>query len=281
MNGSLQLLLASPWTWEPSVLLGLAAVTIAYALAVGPLRSGFPGSGHVPAGRQAAFHLGTLSLFLALTSPIDRAAETYLLSVHMFQHILILFVTCPLWILGLPGWLVGGLDRRLPAATRLGRWITQPLAAFGVFNITLIFWHLPAAYDAALLSVGVHIVMHVTFLAAGMIGWWPVLAPDQDRVPQASLPARLVYLILMVFPGLGLAVLLTLSPKVLYPFYQPAVQIGIDPLVDQQVAGIMMWLTGTFAYLIPLTFAYYEWIHAMERADRLSLNLAGSAERSA
>ncbi len=253
MYPGLSLLLASKWTWEPSVLIGLAVVTGAYVLLGGPGRRAFSASAPIPPGRQAAFHLGTLALLIALTSPIDEAGETYLLSAHMAQHILILFLTAPLWVLGLPAWFIEDVGRRLPVVSRMGRSLTQPLIAFGIYNVTLIAWHIPAAYQASLNSVDIHIIQHLSFIAAGAIGWWPVLAPEQHAVPRAARSVQLIYLVLMVFPGLGLAVLLTLSPQVLYPFYQSALSAGVDPLGDQEAAGILMWFSGTVAYLVPLT----------------------------
>jgi putative membrane protein len=278
MYPGLSLLLASEWTWEPSVLIGLLAVTTAYVLLAGPGRKAFRGSAPISTGQKTAFHLGTLALFIALTSPIDEAAETYLLSAHMAQHILILFATAPLWVLGVPDWLIEDVARRLPAVARFGRKLTQPMAAFGIFNVTLIAWHIPALYQASLHSDGVHILQHLTFIAAGVIGWWPVLAAVQDSVPRAPRSVQLIYLI---FPGLGLAVLLTLSPRVLYPFYQAAASAGIDPLGDQEAAGILMWFTGTVAYLVPLTHVFYAWVHDLERADAAAARAAATAERSA
>lgn len=281
MYPGLSVLLASDWTWEPSVLIGLAVVTAAYFLLAGPGRHAFSGSHPISPSRQAAFHFGTLALFMALASPIDRAAETTLLSAHMVQHILILFVTAPLWVLGVPGWFIEAVGRRRPLVIRVGRGLTQPVAAFGVFNITLIAWHIPAAYQASLNSASIHILQHLSFIAAGAIGWWPVLAPEQDCAPRAARSVQLIYLILMVFPGLGLAVLLTLSPRVLYPFYLAAASAGIDPLGDQEAAGILMWLTGIIAYLIPLTHVFYAWVHDLERADALGARRAEATERSA
>jgi cytochrome c oxidase assembly factor CtaG len=281
MYPGLSVLVASDWTWEPSVLIGVVVVTTAYAWLAGQGRRRFRRSQAMSVWRQMVFHLGTLALFIALTSPIDQAGETKLLSAHMAQHILILFVTAPLWVLGLPGWLVDGLANRMPGLAHAGRWLTQPMVGFVVFNVTLIAWHLPAAYQASLHLIQVHILQHLTFMAAGMIGWWPVLAPDQNSVPRAAKSTQLIYLVLMVFPGLGLAVLLTLSPRVLYPFYQSVASAGVDPLGDQEAAGILMWLTGTVAYLIPLTLVFYSWVHDLERADAVSVDRGGVAERSA
>jgi putative membrane protein len=281
MYPGLRLILASEWTWEPSVLIGLAVVTAAYGWLAGPGRALFQGSTPTPARRQAVFHLGSLALFIALVSPIDDAGDTYLLSAHMAQHILILFGTAPLWILGTPGWLIEAVCRSWPALGRTARTLTQPMLAFGIFNAILIAWHIPAAYQASLHSESVHIFQHLTFIAAGVIGWWPVLGPAQEVVPSAPHAVQLVYLVLMVFPGLGLAVLLTLSPRVLYPFYQAAQAAGIDPLGDQAAAGILMWLTGTVAYLIPLTHVFYAWVHELERADAAGADAVRVAERSA
>ena len=96
-------------------MLGLALLTAGYALAVGPLRRRYGWGAPVEGWRQAAFYLGNLIVFVALLSPLDEVGDEYLLIAHMVQHMLLMFVAPPLWLLGRPpGWWTNWCRRRAP-----------------------------------------------------------------------------------------------------------------------------------------------------------------------
>src|SRR5690242_19636798 len=84
-------LLLGAWDWQPSVILGGAALLVAYAAAVRPLPR-----------RAAAFVGGVVVLLLALISPIDVLGDSYLFSAHMLQHLLLMLVVPPLLLYGIP-----------------------------------------------------------------------------------------------------------------------------------------------------------------------------------
>ena len=49
----------------------------------------------------------------------------------------------------------------------------------------------------------------------------------------------------------ALGALLTLAPTVWYPHYLAVTQpFGLDPVQDQQLGGLIMWVPGAVAYLI-------------------------------
>ena len=231
------------WSFEPSVVLGMGLWLADYLLIIGPVRARRQWGPRVPGRQVAAFCLGTLVALAALVSPLDALADQTLFSAHMVQHMLLTFVAPPLWLLGTPGWLVARLIPR--------RWLeaaTQPLVAFAVFNGVMWIWHVPAAYDAALRSEPLHIFEHLCFMAAAVIGWWPVLAPTPGG--RLAPPLRLAYLVPSLFSCTALAALITLSSAQLYGFYGHAAAIwGLTPLADQQLGGLAMWLPGDMLYL--------------------------------
>src|SRR5262249_53273902 len=50
-----------------------------------------------------------------------------------------------------------------------------------------------------------------------------------------------------------LAALLTFSNRLLYPYYAEVPRLaGISPLDDQSAAGVVMWVPGSAAFLLPL-----------------------------
>jgi cytochrome c oxidase assembly factor CtaG len=54
----------------------------------------------------------------------------------------------------------------------------------------------------------------------------------------------------MVHTG-ALGALITLAPGLWFPLYvEPCSALGVDPLHDQQVGGLIMWVPAAAAYLI-------------------------------
>ena len=117
--------LPAAWSWEPTVLLGLALGAWAYRRGVRSLwRRAGRGRG-LARRRVVAFAGGMLALFLALVSPLD-ALGAALFSAHMVQHLLLVLVAAPLLVLGMPQTpLLWALDQ--PGRRRLGRrWRRSP-----------------------------------------------------------------------------------------------------------------------------------------------------------
>jgi cytochrome c oxidase assembly factor CtaG len=114
-------LLVSAWDWEPSVILGCAALLLAYFAA---LRFRFP---------KVAWYFiaGIVVLLLALVSPLDALGDTYLFSAHMLQHILLILIVPPLLLLGVPKDLARGILRR-PLASGMERVLSRPVLAWSL-----------------------------------------------------------------------------------------------------------------------------------------------------
>ncbi len=271
------------WTFEPSILIGLAALTLGYILLVGPVRRRMGWQPAAGRWRQAAFHLGSLVAFIALVSPLDHLSDEYLLTAHMIQHLLLLIVAPPLWLMGIPGgWLDGPVGNgRLQKAMK---WITRPVVAFTVFNAAMWIWHVPSLYDAALNDEGVHIIEHLTFMAAALIGWWPMLGFLPRAAPRAAQPMQLLYMFVLMMSSTGLGALLSLAKVPLYPFYIDAPKVlgglplavgvpgprlwGLSVMDDQQLAGLIMWVPGNMVYFAGLMVILSRWFSSEEKRQR-------------
>lgn len=263
------------WDWQPSVLIGLAAWSIAYILLIGPIRQR-KGWGPSPNWtRQAAFHLGSLVTLFALVSPLDHLGDEYLLTAHMIQHLLLLLVAPPLWLMGVPqGWLD---ELILPGFLRgFLRWVTRPITAFLIFNAVLLAWHIPSMYDAALSNENIHILEHLMFLGSALIGWWPVLGFLPEVAPRASYPAQLLYLFVTMVSATGLGAIITLATSPIYPFYLDAPRLwGLSVMADQQIAGLIMWVPGNMFYFAVFMYDLYVWFQDQERREKKRAALEG------
>jgi cytochrome c oxidase assembly factor CtaG len=214
-------------------------------------------------GRLAALLGGLAATYLALASPIEPFAAL-LLYVHMLQHMLLMMVAAPLLLLAAPLMpLLRGLPRpvlvywvapllSLKPLRRLFHRLTHPLAALPIFIAATWFWHFPPMYDIALRSNGWHYAQHVSFLAVALLFWYPVVRPYPSR-PQWSLWLLLPYLLLADLSNTALSAVLTFSDRVLYPYYVEVPRLGeFSVLEDQAAAGVLMWVPGSLAFLVPL-----------------------------
>ncbi|HEX6800002.1 MAG TPA: cytochrome c oxidase assembly protein [Ktedonobacterales bacterium] len=263
------------WNLDPTILIGLAVFVGAYCYALGPLRRRRASAGRLDAAEAervnpwqvTAFVAGTAVFALALISPLDALSDEYLFSAHMVQHMLIAVVAPPLWILGVPGWMLAPLFQRRSVA-RVARLLTHPAVAFTLFNGDLWLWHWPALYDATLSSDLVHTFEHLTFVATAVLFWWVVLSPLRE-VPPVGKGTAVLYLFAACQPMVALGALLTFASTPFYAPYVTAPRIwGSTPLGDQQLGGLIMWLPTNIPYLIFLSAFFFQWVGIQDRRER-------------
>jgi putative membrane protein len=205
------------------------------------------GVGHgVAPWRAAAYGAGILVVAVALLSPVDRASDV-LFSAHMVQHELLMLVAAPLIVLGRPlvpvVWaLPRGVRVRTLRATwpaRIWRALTSPLMALALHAVVRIAWHVPALFDAALADNRIHAVQHAMFFASAVVFWWALI---HGRYGRMGYGMGVVFVFFtMLYTGL-LGAVLSLADHALYAHAEPTLRWGIDPVDDQQRAGLLMWV---------------------------------------
>jgi cytochrome c oxidase assembly factor CtaG len=212
--------------------------------------------------RPVAFLAGLVMLALALCSPLDPLGH-FLLQAHMIQHLLLMLVVPPLLWLGAPvAPILLGMPRPLRRVVARGlaarpvRGLTAVLGhpAFGwiAFIAAFWLWHLPALYDLALSSEASHHVEHLCFLATALLFWRPVILAWPARSPWPRW-AMVPYLVLGELQNTALSAILAFSDRVIYPAYEAAPRVwGVLALEDQSIAGAIMWVPGSLAFLLPL-----------------------------
>jgi putative membrane protein len=246
---------------HPSTVVGIAALGALYAWRTRAAR----GTGGAPeahprpsAAQKLAFASGLAVLFLTLNGPIHDLSDSYLFSAHMVQHLLLTMLVTPLLIAGTPGWMLRPA-LRYPVVAAVARRITTGPAAFVIFNLTLVAWHLPPLYNAALLHHPVHIVQHLCFLVASTLMWWPLMSPLPE-LPRLSYPQQMLYAFLMTLPMTAVSILITYADTPLYPFYASAPRLwGLSPHDDQLLGGLIMWIPGGLIFLGVLTVVFFKW----------------------
>ncbi|MGH9466787.1 MAG: cytochrome c oxidase assembly protein [Terriglobales bacterium] len=228
------------WTLQPEVIAGVAALATAYFAAYY-----LTGAAKKPWHfwpRAATFLFADAVLLLALISPLDALGDKYLFSAHMVQHLLLLEVVAPLWVLGLPVPVARRL-LRLPLLGAIERRVRNPRVSWPIGFATLAFWHIPYFYDLTLASTGLHAFEHISFLVSAFIFWWPVISPLADhRMPTVT---SIFYLFGRMTANLMLGVLIAAAPVGIYAAYAHRVlplPFGLTPRLDKELGGYLMWL---------------------------------------
>jgi putative membrane protein len=141
----------------------------------------------------------------------------------------------------------------------LARLVTNPVIAFSLFTALFVTAHFPPIFDLMCRNENFHIAVHLAFLVAGVILWWPILSPLRE-LPRLSYPAQILYLFLLMIPMTAVAAPITLAASVIYPWYlEGAHGWGLRPLDDQVLGGLMMWVgQGTYLMFI-FTLIFYRW----------------------
>lgn len=245
------------WEFYPSIVLGCFGLAALYIALAGPLRRRWNLSPTPPRLWEWLQFMGSLALvFFSLQGPLHELSDLYLFSGHMVQHLLITLVFPPFFIRGIPAWMWRPLVRHRPVQ-QIGRSLTHPVVAFVISTAALYLWHVPAMYDWALEDHNVHIVEHLSFMAAGVIMWWPVWSRVPE-IPALTPGRRMIYLFILTIPMKGLGAIITVSDYLLYRFYavQPRV-FGLDPLADQRLGGVIMWMPGGLAIWFAIGVVFF------------------------
>jgi len=254
------------WNVHPSVAIGCALLAGVYLYAVGPLRARRAWAPRFPTGRAAAFLSGVAIMFVSLNGPLHDLSDGYLFSAHMAQHMLLMMVMAPLLVMGLPDWLVRPALAR-PGVERTARALTHPAVAYAAYNVVLIGWHFPAAYGLALENHDVHIVQHLLFMAVAVMMWWPIVEPVRE-LRRIARPAVLLYVFAYGIPMSVLSAFITMSDTVLYEWYAQAPRItSLDPLSDQQLGGLIMWVPGMIIFWTAVGAVFLRWANREETKD--------------
>ena len=265
--------LGGAWTFDPVLLAGLALTAGVYASGVARLRrraAGAPGT-----ARPVAFFTGLAVVAAALVSPLDALAAA-LFSAHMVQHLLLMVVAAPLLAYARPAAaLVVGLPAGGRRAVRqagagglreVGHALARPVVVWMVGALVLWAWHMPSLYEAALAHDAMHVLEHASFLGAAVLFWSVVLTSGGRRGVARPVAALLVFANGVQGSALGAVLMFASTP--LYPGHDAGAALwSRAPLVDQQLAGALMWAPPGVVYVATIGLLLYSWFAEMEDAS--------------
>jgi len=208
--------------------------------------------------QQVCFAFALFVIFASLNGPIHDLSDHYLFSAHMVQHLLLTLVAAPLMVYGTTGEMLRPLIRNA-GVSAFARVVMKPPVCYAIFNVVIIFWHLPFAYNAAMANHDIHIVQHITLIAASVLMWWPLMSPLPE-LPRLSYPGQMLYCFLMVVPMSVVAIYIAMADTILYPAYAMAPRLwGITPMLDQHIGGLIMWIPGGLFFYGIMTVVFFRW----------------------
>ncbi|MGE0879579.1 MAG: cytochrome c oxidase assembly protein [Acidimicrobiia bacterium] len=242
---------------------GLGAAALAYDYGDTRMRNRVPVARAHRRRETAAFWAGLVTVAAALAPPLDDAADRSF-PVHMVQHLVLVLVAAPLLALGAP-------EARMSVCLRRAGVAVRPLPGVGLgggwlaFLVPLWLWHAPAFYDAALRSDAVHALEHATMLAGSFVFCRSVILAVRRRHTYGL--AILAVATSGLHSGALGALLLTSST----PLSVRYGAVSADPLHDQQLAGVLMWVGAAPVYVLSTLALLAGWIRY---ADGLTIDEA-------
>ena len=234
------------WSFDPLVLVAAAVAVGFFAQGWRRLRARRPEL--APWSRWPLFLAGVAVVVLGIVSPLDAIAEEYLQSAHMLQHVLIadlgvalalVAVRGPLSMFFLPQDLLAPLARQRWLRRSLS-FLLRPRVAVPLWLGVLVAWHLPVLYEAALRHPLLHRVEHLSFVVVGALVWTLLIDPaGHGRLTPGE---RIGLAVVMLWMGQLLAYVFVFSFHPYYDVYaeQPERLLGLSPLADQKLAGVVM-----------------------------------------
>lgn len=198
-------------------------------------------------GDRRALGWALALLLLLFMSPLC-ALTTALFSARVTHHILLVAIVSPLLALAFPA-----RDTTRPAA---------PLAGLALAHgVVIWFWHAPLIYQWAIVGPAPYWLMQLSLTGSGYLLWRRILA-DETGVGAGVLA------IFATFVQMGmLGALLTFAPEPLYaPHFGVTQAYGLSPLMDQQLAGLIMWSPAALPYLVLAGVKLYRGLGAVRGA---------------
>ena len=230
---------------------------------------------------MAAFTLGLLTIGIALVSPLDAWSDV-LFAAHMSQHELLMVVAAPLIVFGRPWiatlWAMPPSWRpsvrriiRQPTVLRVWHLATAPIFVVVLHAVTLWAWHVPALFDAALDDDRIHAVQHAMFFGTAWLFWWALV---HGRYGRAGYGLAVLYVFFTATHAGILGAALALAGRTFYPVQADrAAEWGVDPLGDQHVAGLVMWVPGCAILLLLALALLAAWLGEGEKSASRSARL--------
>jgi cytochrome c oxidase assembly factor CtaG len=190
-------------------------------------------------------------LAAAVSPPVSRSVAMFL-TAHMIQHAVLLQLVPLLVLTGLPR--TRRLSRPLGfAGASVACW------AAGVAAMTL--WFTPPLFAWMMQAPGHHAAVQASLVVSGLLFWLPVFSPQPDSrlQPGPAIAYMFTACLASTIAGASIA------------FARPGLFPGHDvSLLDQQVAGLVMWVPCCTVYVAAIMATLAEWYGGTRDEQRVA-----------
>lgn len=229
-----------------------------------------------PVGRTVAFVVGGLGTIAVATMSALGAYDDTLFTVHMVQHMVLAMVSPVFLALGAPITLLvratGKATRRTVVAvlhSRVARLVTWPPIAWVHFVALPFALYNSGWYEATLRNAVLHEWLHVQFVVAGCLFFFPILGLD-PMPRRLGYPARLMmtFLVLPFHTILGLSIMM--QHGIIAQDYYASLGRDWGPTLaaDQNMGGGVLWGSGDLVSILFFGALFFQWQRAEDRRAR-------------
>ncbi len=238
---------ADPWRFvsnvEVYVLVAFLVGAYVYMVRVIGPKAVAPGEQVISRRNLWSFVAAMLLLFVGSTWPLHQIGEGYLYSAHMLQHMMLSYFMPPLVLLATPEWLLRVLVGE-GRTYRVVRFFSTPVVAAVLFNAMVMVSHIPGVVNASTTNGPLHYFVHFAIVSTALLMWMPVVGPFKELHMKPV--GKMIYLFLQSVVPTVPAAWLAFAEGTVYDQYgdEPVRVWGINPIDDQQIAGLIMKLGG-------------------------------------
>lgn len=261
--------LSTMWRFEPIPIALTFVALLFYFLGTGPLRSRFFPERSYPTTKAALFYLSMTILTLVFISPLHTLGEFYLLSAHMATMMVVIFVVSPLFLLGVPGWLIAPIALH-PVVKPVLRFLARPVVNVIHFNLAFLLIHLPFVLKPLMFSTdALHYYTYFAIFGSATLMWWPLMNPLPQDLPNPSYKTQMIYLLVLITAHNPFSSVFSFYPGVIYPWYAGVPRVfNLGVIQDQQLAGVIMGTIYITVMLIALAVVFVRWFSEGETRSK-------------
>ena len=184
---------------------------------------------------------GVIALLLAWAGPLPGLVAGSF-AAHMALHMTVVGIGIPL--------LAAGIGPLVAQRNWLRSQIALPIAV-SILDLVVVWgWHAPALHHASRTLPWVLAAEQLSFALVSLLVWLVALASTTETRRSAALAGAMALFFTSMHMTL-LCALLGLSPRPLYAGHHDGNGwLGLSPLADQQVGGVVMLAIGGVVYLV-------------------------------
>jgi putative copper resistance protein D len=212
--------------------------------------------------RTASFGTGIVTVFIATGSGLASYDDSVFV-MHVIQHLLLMNVAPIFLALGAPVTLALQASERGTQTRILGllhskvvKAVTFPVVTAVMSYVTMLVYFLTPIYVYSQQHPLLHEYVHLHFLIAGCLYWWPVVGRDPSSW-KMSYPVRLVYLATGVPINAMIGIALTMNRASIDP--------SVHSIADTHSGGAVLWGVSELLLLAGIAVMYIQWCRWEDR----------------